>query len=76
MLEPWIIKRHYWTRKIPALLLYQKNAIIKANYLHATANSEKENLLKIGYNKNIEIIANGIEIEKITLNSYLIDGLI
>lgn len=49
MLEPWIIKRHYWTRKIPALLLYQKNAIIKANYLHATANSEKENLLKIGY---------------------------
>ena len=30
MLEPWIIKRHYWTRKIPALLLYQKNAIIKA----------------------------------------------
>ena len=22
MLEPWIIKRHYWTRKIPALLLY------------------------------------------------------
>ena len=38
MLEPWIIKRHYWTRKIPALLLYQKNAIIKANYLHATAN--------------------------------------
>ena len=69
MLEPWIIKRHYWTRKIPALLLYQKNAIIKANYLHATANSEKENLLKIGYNKNIEIIANGIEIEKITLKT-------
>lgn len=67
MLEPWIIKRHYWTRKIPALLLYQKNAIIKANYLHATANSEKENLLNLGYNKRIAIIANGIEIEKITL---------
>ena len=45
------------------------HAIIKANYLHATANSEKENLLKIGYNKNIEIIANGIEIEKITLKT-------
>lgn len=28
--------------KIPALLLYQKNAIIKANYLHATANGEKK----------------------------------
>lgn len=24
MLEPWIIKRHYWTKKFPALLLYQK----------------------------------------------------
>lgn len=45
--------------------IISKNAIIKANYLHATANSEKENLLKIGYNKNIEIIANGIEIEKL-----------
>lgn len=45
MLEPWIIKRHHWTKKIPALLLYQKRAIIKADYLHATAKSEKENLL-------------------------------
>lgn len=24
MLEPWILARHYWTRKVPALLLYQK----------------------------------------------------
>ena len=30
MLEPWIIKRHYWTRKVPALLLYQKSAIKNA----------------------------------------------
>ena len=42
MLEPWILARHYWTRKIPALLLYQKSAIRKSNYLHATAESEKE----------------------------------
>ena len=27
MLEPWIMKRHYWTRKVPALLFYQKAAI-------------------------------------------------
>ena len=26
MLEPWIIKRHYWTRKVPALWLYQKQS--------------------------------------------------
>ena len=30
MLEPWIIKRHYWTRKIPALLLYQKKCYNKS----------------------------------------------
>ena len=30
MLEPWIIQRHYWTRKVPALLFYQRAAIQKA----------------------------------------------
>lgn len=69
MLEPWIIKRHYWTKKVPALLLYQKRAVIEADYLHATAKSEKENLLKQDYNNNIEIIANGIEVEKIALKT-------
>lgn len=49
--------------------IISKKCYNKANYLHATANSEKENLLKIDYNKNIEIIANGIEIEKITLKT-------
>lgn len=67
MLEPWIIQRHYWTRKVPALLLYQKRAVTKADYLHATAESEKENLIKLGYNSNIEVIANGIDVENIQL---------
>lgn len=67
MLEPWIMARHYWTRKLPALLLYQKKAIVKADCLHATAESEKENLLKLGYNNRIEIIANGIDVENIEI---------
>lgn len=69
MLEPWIISRHYWTRKLPALLLYQKKAIKKADCLHATAESEKENLLKLGYNNRIEIIANGIDVENIIMRT-------
>lgn len=69
MLEPWIIKRHYWTKKVPALLLYQKQAVVKANYLHATAQSEKENLLKLNYNNKIEIIANGIEVKNVALKT-------
>lgn len=67
MLEPWIMARHYWTRKVPALLLYQKAAVRNADYLHATANSEKENLLRLGYNTHIEVIPNGIEVENISL---------
>lgn len=59
--------RHYWTRKVPALLLYQKAAIKNADWLHATADSEKENLLKLGYNSKIEVIANGIEVESIEM---------
>ena len=69
MLEPWIMKRHYWTKKVPALLLYQKNAVVKADYLHATAESEKENLVKLGYNRKIEVIANGIDIDNIVMKT-------
>lgn len=67
MLEPWIMKRHYWTKKIPALLLYQKSAVKTADYLHATAESEKENLLQLGYNSHIEVIPNGIDVENIQI---------
>lgn len=69
MLEPWIMARHYWTRKVPALLLYQKQAVVEADCLHATAESEKENLLKLGYNKRIEVIANGIDVDDIAMKT-------
>lgn len=69
MLEPWIIKRHYWTRKFPALLLYQKSAIKKADCLQATAESEKQNLLKLGYNSNIKIVKLGIDAESIIMKT-------
>ena len=61
------MKRHYWTRKLPALLLYQKEAVKNANRLHATAESEKENLLKLGYNDKIIVIANGVDVESIVM---------
>lgn len=67
MLEPWIIKRNYWTKKIPALLLYQKTTIKSANCIHATAESEEQNILKLGYNNKIEVIANGIDTENIKI---------
>ena len=61
MLEPWIIRRHYWTRKFPALLFYQKTAIRKADCLQATAESEYDNLLHLGYNDRISVVKLGID---------------
>lgn len=67
MLEPWIVHRHYWTRKVPALLLYQKAAIKRADVIHATAESERQNLLELGYNKNVMVIPNGIDVKQIKM---------
>lgn len=69
MLEPWIISRHYWTKKVPALLFYQKTAVVKADCIHATAKSEKENILRLGYNKKIEVVANGIDVDGIVMKN-------
>lgn len=67
MLEPWIIKRHYWTRKVPALLLYQKAAVRKADCIQSTAESERDNLLKLGYNTNIKVVRLGIDADGIEM---------
>ena len=67
MLEPWIIKRHYWTRKVPALWLYQKTAVQRADCVQATAESERDNLLKLGYNSNIKVVRLGIDAESIEM---------
>lgn len=67
MLEPWIMNRNYWTKKLPALLLFQKSAIKNADCIHATAESEKLNIMKLGYNNKVEVIANGIDVDSIQI---------
>lgn len=69
MLEPWIMARNYWTKKVPALCLYQRKAVRKADWIHSTAASEKANLLHLGYNDKITVIPNGIEVENIRLKT-------
>lgn len=69
MLEPWDIQKNYWTKKLPALLLYQKKAIKIADMLVATAESEKRNLIKLGYNTNVVLVPNGIVIDGIPMKS-------
>lgn len=67
MLEPWILARHHWTKKVPALLLYQKAAIKKADLIHATAYSEKDNIVKLGWNSKVKVIANCVQIDGIDI---------
>ena len=65
MLEPWIIKRNYWIKKLPALILYQKIAIRKADYIHVTAERERDNFRRLGYNEKVKVVPNAVNVEEI-----------
>ena len=67
MLDPWILQRHHWTRKVPALMLYQKKSIQRANVLHATAESERQHLLDLDYNSHVTVIPNGVDLSTIPI---------
>ncbi len=64
MLEPYILKRNPSKKKL-ALLLYQRYAIKTADILHVTANSELENIRKLGYKKPAMVIPNGLNTSEI-----------
>ena len=63
------MKRNYWVKKLPALILYQKRAICKVDYIHATAESEKENLFQLGYNDKIKVIPNAVNVDSIIVKN-------
>ncbi len=64
MLEPWIMVRHPWKKKL-AMALYQRNDIRRAALLHATAEMEKKNIRKLGFTNEIVEIPNGIDLSKV-----------
>lgn len=68
MLEPWILNRHPWKKKL-ALTLFQKKALKQAVALVATAESERENVVSLNYNGNVTVIPNGIDIESIAIKT-------
>ena len=68
MLEPWILHRNYHKKRL-AMLLYQRKSLQKARKLIATAESEKQNILRLGINNNIAMISNGIDISTIAMKT-------
>lgn len=68
MLEPWIVNRHPWKKKL-TLMLFQKKALKQAVALIATAESERENIVRLNYNNNVSVIPNSIDIESIAIKA-------
>lgn len=67
MLEPWIMKRHYWTKKVPAIIFFQRKGIHVADIIHATAESERDNLMALRWNRNVSVIPNCVRIDEISI---------
>lgn len=75
MLEPWIVRRHYWSLKVPSLLLWQRKAFLCADVVHATAETEREHIEQLSkeccllhdWHPQVRVIANAIDTESIAL---------
>lgn len=69
MLEPYIISRHYWTRKFLAIHLFQKRGVKVCDIIHATSGLEKEHLLQLGWNQKVYVVPNSVRIEEIQMKT-------
>lgn len=67
MLDPWILKRHYWTKKWPAIHLYQRALVKRADFIHTTSEMEKRNLFFLGWNPRICFIPNAVNIDDLPI---------
>lgn len=69
MLEPWVLKKNHWKKKIPALILYQRRSLKMADALIATAESERLNIANLKYNSNVLLVPNGIVVDGIEMKN-------
>ena len=61
MLTPWAL-RHSWWKKLLGLLLYQYHDLNQANLLHATAESEVEDIRRLQLRQDVAIVPLGTEL--------------
>jgi glycosyltransferase involved in cell wall biosynthesis len=61
MLEPWSLSQKR-VKKAVAMFLFQRKDLQLADCIHATANTEAENLRRLGFTNPIAIIPNGINL--------------
>jgi len=65
--DPTCVQRNYYTKKLPALILYQKRAIRQADYMIATSEVERKNIQSIEDKTKIKTIPTGIDINQIKM---------
>lgn len=66
MLHPWALNVKKWKKRI-AYLLYQKKDLKRASCLQATSAIEAQYFQKLGFNKPIAVIPNGIDLSEFNL---------
>lgn len=64
MLTPWALKNKWW-KKFVALAFYQWWALHKADVLHATAQSEIEDIRRVGLRNRVVIAPLGVKINTV-----------
>lgn len=69
MLEPWIVSRNYWTKKLPAIWMYQRWAVNNADVIVSTAEEEKKHIQALGWNNRVAMVPNGIDTESIEMKT-------
>lgn len=67
MLEPWLIRRNYWSRKIWAIWGYQRAAVREADGVIATAVEEQQHLRELGWcdPDKVHLLPNGMDVQSI-----------
>lgn len=72
MLEKWALDKKKWKKRI-ALTLYQRNDLKHATCIHATAESEAQQIRDLGFKNPIAIIPNGINLSDFQINNTSIE---
>lgn len=61
MLTPWALKNKWW-KKFAALALYQYRALKKADLIHVTAQSEVEDVRRLGLKNEVVVAPLGVRV--------------
>lgn len=68
MIEPWALKAGKWKKKL-AMALFQRKDLKNAFCIHATAQSEADNIRNLGFTNPIAVIPNGIDVSEFPIKN-------